>query len=131
MDIVYISELKVDTVIGIFDWERAHRQTVILNVELGTDIRAAAEHDDISKTLNYKAVTEVLFTFVRDSEFLLIETLAERCAALIMTEFDVPWLRLSITKPGAMRQAKDVGVVIERGAPLAPIIDSRLGRANG
>ena len=119
MDIVFITELKVDTVIGIFDWERAHRQTVVLNVELGTDIRAAAEHDDISKTLNYKAVTEALFTFVNASEFLLVETLAERCAALIMSEFDVPWLRLSITKPGAMRQAKDVGVVIERGTPLA------------
>ena len=122
MDIVFISELKVDTVIGIFDWERAHRQTVILNVELGTDIRAAAEHDDISKTLNYKAVTEALFAFVQGSELLLIETLAERCASLIMTEFNVPWLRLSITKPGAMRQAKDVGVVIERGTPL--VIDA-------
>lgn len=123
MDIVFISELKVDTVIGIFDWERAHRQTVILNVELGTDIRAAAEHDDISKTLNYKAVTEALYAFVSASELLLIETLAERCAAMIMTEFDVPWLRLSITKPGAMRQAKDVGVIIERGTPLANSAD--------
>lgn len=123
MDIVFISELKVDTVIGIFDWERAHRQTVILNVELGTDIRAAAEHDDISKTLNYKAVTEALYAFVSASELLLIETLAERCAAMIMTEFDVPWLRLSITKPGAMRQAKDVGVIIERGTPLAGSAD--------
>ncbi len=123
MDIVFISELKVDTVIGIFDWERAHRQTVILNVELGTDIRAAAEHDDISKTLNYKAVTEALYAFVSASELLLIETLAERCAAMIMTEFDVPWLRLSITKPGAMRQAKDVGVIIERGTPLASSAD--------
>jgi dihydroneopterin aldolase len=123
MDIVFIRELKVDTVIGIFDWERAHRQTVILNVELGTDIRAAAEHDDISKTLNYKAVTEALYAFVSASELLLIETLAERCAAMIMTEFDVPWLRLSITKPGAMRQAKDVGVIIERGTPLASSAD--------
>tara|TARA_R110002167_G_scaffold71829_2_gene202516 strand:+ start:1157 stop:1540 length:384 start_codon:yes stop_codon:yes gene_type:complete len=123
MDIVFISELKVDTVIGVFDWERAHRQTVILNVELGTDIRAAAEHDDISKTLNYKAVTEALYAFVSASELLLIETLAERCAAMIMTEFDVPWLRLSITKPGAMRQAKDVGVIIERGTPLANSAD--------
>ncbi len=123
MDIVFIRELKVDTVIGIFDWERAHRQTVILNVELGTDIRAAAEHDDISKTLNYKAVTEALYAFVSASELLLIETLAERCAAMIMTEFDVPWLRLSITKPGAMRQAKDVGVIIERGTPLANSAD--------
>lgn len=123
MDIVFIRELKVDTVIGIFDWERAHRQTVILNVELGADIRAAAEHDDISKTLNYKAVTEALYAFVSASELLLIETLAERCAAMIMTEFDVPWLRLSITKPGAMRQAKDVGVIIERGTPLASSAD--------
>ncbi|MDF1691305.1 MAG: dihydroneopterin aldolase [Zhongshania sp.] len=118
MDIVYIRELSVDTVIGIFDWERAHRQTVVMNLELGTDIRAAAATDDISKTLNYKAVTEAVFAFVRSSEFLLIETLAERCAALIMTEFEVPWLRLSIAKPGAMRQANEVGVVIERGTPL-------------
>lgn len=115
MDIVYIRGLKVDTVIGIYDFERAHRQTLMLDLELGTDIRPAAAADDVSLTLNYKAITETVERFVKESDFHLVETLAQRCAEMIMTEFPVLWLRLSLSKPGAMKQANDVGIIIERG----------------
>ena len=115
MDIVYIRGLQADAVIGIYDFERAHRQNLVLDLELGTDIRPAAAGDDISLTLNYKAVTETVERFVKESDFALVETLAQRCAEMIMSEFKVPWLRLSLSKPGAMRQAQDVGIIIERG----------------
>lgn len=115
MDIVYIHGLRVDTVIGIYDWERTIRQTLCIDLEMGTDIRAAASRDDIDHTLNYKAISDRLIEFVTQSEFLLIETLAEEIAALVMDEFSVPWLRLKLAKPGAVPQASDVGVVIERG----------------
>ncbi|MCD8513823.1 MAG: dihydroneopterin aldolase [Nitrincola sp.] len=115
MDIVYIRGLQVDTVIGIYDWERTIRQTLCIDLEMGTDIRAAASRDDIDQTLNYKAISDRLIEFIAQSEFLLIETLAEEIAALVMDEFSVPWLRLKLGKPGAVPQASDVGVVIERG----------------
>ncbi|MBP0048835.1 dihydroneopterin aldolase [Marinobacterium sp. AK62] len=115
MDIVYIRELQVETVIGIYDWEREVRQTVSLDLEMGTDIRAAASTEDIEQTLNYKSVAKRLIAFISESEFLLVETMAEEIAQIVMTEFDVPWLRLRLSKPGAVRGAKDVGVVIERG----------------
>jgi dihydroneopterin aldolase len=115
MDIVYLRQLKIDTVIGLYDFERAHHHTVVLDLEMGTDIRPAAADDDIALTLNYKGVAEALVKFVSNSEFFLVETLAERCAELVMTEFNVSWLRLRVSKPGAVRQAYDVGVLIERG----------------
>ncbi|NKI16619.1 dihydroneopterin aldolase [Spongiibacter sp. KMU-166] len=115
MDIVYVRGLRIDTLIGIHDFEREHRQTVVLDLELGYDIRAAAASEDITLTLDYQAISERLFDFVRASEFLLVETLAERCAELILREFSVPWLRLRLSKPGALHYADDVGIVIERG----------------
>ncbi|WP_417582691.1 dihydroneopterin aldolase [Nitrincola sp.] len=115
MDIVYIRELEVETVIGIYDWEREVRQTVSLDLEMGTDIRAAASTEDIEQTLNYKSVSKRLISFISESEFLLVETMAEEISQIVMNEFDVPWLRLRLSKPGAVRGAKDVGVVIERG----------------
>lgn len=115
MDIVYIRELEVETVIGIYDWEREVRQTVSLDLEMGTDIRAAASTEDIEQTLNYKSVSKRLISFISESEFLLVETMAEEVSQIVMNEFDVPWLRLRLSKPGAVRGAKDVGVVIERG----------------
>ncbi len=116
MDIVYLRDLRIDTVIGIYDWERRTRQTVILDLEMGTDISRAAASERIEDALNYKAVAKRLIEFVGESRFQLVETLAERCAALIMEEFDVPWLRLTLNKKGAVRGASDVGVIIERGA---------------
>ncbi len=115
MDIIYLRDLRIETVIGIYDWERQIKQTVVLDLEMGTDIRRAAETDDIADTLNYKAVAKRLIAFVEQSEFQLVETLAERCAALVLQEFAVPWLRLQLNKQGAVRGARDVGVVLERG----------------
>lgn len=115
MDIVYIRDLKIETVIGIFDWERRIRQTVSLDLEMATDIRKAAASDDIADALDYKAVAKRLIAFVGESEFLLVETLAEKVAAIVLGEFSVPWLRLRLSKPGAVRGSQDVGIVIERG----------------
>lgn len=115
MDIVYIRELEIDTVIGIYDWERQIRQTVSLDLDLATDIRPAAASEDIERALDYKAVSKRLIAYVEESEFLLIETLAERIATIVLDEFDVPWLRLRVGKPGAVTGARDVGVIIERG----------------
>lgn len=115
MDIVYLNDLRIDTVVGIYDWERRTRQTVILDIEMGTDIRKAAQHDDIEHTIDYKAVAKRLFSFVGESEFLLVETLAEKVAGILLEEFKVPWCRVRLNKKGAVRGVRDVGVVIERG----------------
>lgn len=115
MDIVYIRDLKVDTVIGIFDWERRIRQTISLDLEMATDIRRAAASDDIADALDYKAVGKRLISFIQASEFQLVETLTEKVAEIVQDEFNVSWLRLRLSKPGALRGSKDVGVMIERG----------------
>lgn len=115
MDLVYIRELEVETVIGIYDWEREIRQRVNLDLDMGTDIRQAANTEDVDNTLNYKAVSDRLIEFIEQSEFQLVETMAEQIAEIVMTEFGVKWLRLRLGKPGAVPQAKDVGVIIERG----------------
>lgn len=115
MDTIFIQDLRIDTVIGIYDWERSIRQTVCIDLELATDIRKAAASDAIEDTLNYKAVAKRVIAFVEDSRFQLVETLAEKTAELVRTEFGVPWLRLTLNKGGAVRGAKGVGVVIERG----------------
>ena len=115
MDIIYLHDLRIDTVIGVFDWERRIRQTVILDLEMAADIRRAAASDDLADTLNYKAVAKRLIDFVEHSDFQLVETLAERVAELVLQEFAVPWLRLRVNKQGAVRGARDVGVIIERG----------------
>lgn len=119
MDIVYLRGLRIDTIIGIYDWERRTRQTVILDLEMGADISRAAQSESIEDALNYKAVAKRLIAFVGESQFQLVETLAERCARLVMEEFGVPWLRLTLNKQGAVRGATDVGVIIERGRPAS------------
>lgn len=115
MDIVYIRELEIETIIGIYDWERQVKQRVSLNIEMGADIARAARTDAIEDTLNYKAVAKRLIDFISKSEFQLVETMAEQVAELVMREFSVPWLRLRLSKPGAVRGSRDVGVIIERG----------------
>ena len=115
MDIVFINDLRIETIIGIYDWERRVCQTISLDLEMGADIRAAAATDAIEDTLNYKAVAKRLISFVGDSEYQLVETLAEKIADIVLTEFNVPWLRLTVHKPGAVRGSRDVGVIIERG----------------
>lgn len=116
MDIVYIRDLQIETVIGIYDWEREIKQTVSLDLEMAHDIRRAAQTDNIEDTLNYKAVAKRLIAFIGESEFLLVETMAERCADIVLNEFSVPWLKLRLSKPGAVRGSRDVGVIIERGS---------------
>lgn len=117
MDIIYLRDLRIDTIIGIYDWERRVKQTVRLDLEMAADVAAAARRDAIEDTLNYKAVAKRLIEFVGTSRFQLVETLAERAAEVVLTEFQVPWLRLSVNKMGAVRGARDVGVIIERGTP--------------
>ena len=119
MDIVFIEDLKVDTVIGIYDWERQIRQTISIDLEMAHDIRPAAEEDTIDQCLDYKSVAKRIISFVEESEFQLVETLAEKVAQIIQDEFSVPWLRLKLSKPGAVRGSKNVGVLIERGEKAA------------
>jgi dihydroneopterin aldolase len=115
MDIVFLRELRIETVIGIYDWERDIRQPVILDLEMRSDVRRGAASDCIEDALDYKAVAKRLIQFVGESRFQLVETLAERCAGIILQEFGVPWVRLSVNKVGAVTGARDVGVTIERG----------------
>ena len=122
MDIVYIRDLRVDTIIGIYDWEREVRQTISIDLEMATDIRKAASSDAIEDALNYKTITKRLVSFIESSEALLVERLAEDVAQIVISEFDVPWVKLRLSKPGALRGSKDVGLIIERGVKPEPII---------
>ena len=115
MDTVYITGLRAQTVIGVYDWERNIRQGVVLDLEMASDNRRAASEDRIEDALDYAVISSRLLSFMEDSEFQLIETMAEQVAQLIRDEFKVPWLRLRLCKPGAVPAAKDVGVLIERG----------------
>ena len=115
MDIIFINDLRIETVIGIFDWERKTKQTVILDIEMAGDCRKAAASDNVEDTISYKTVAKRLIEFVENSEFQLVETLAERCAEIVLEEFQLPWVKLRVNKQGALRGARDVGVVIERG----------------
>ena len=114
MDKVFIEGLEIEALIGIYDWERRIRQTLVFDLEMGFDNRVPAASDDIADTLNYKAVSKRLIEYVSQSDFGLVETLAERCARIVMDEFGIAWLRLKLSKPGAVRGARAVGVVIER-----------------
>jgi dihydroneopterin aldolase len=115
MDKIFLDELRIETIIGIWEWERKIRQTIIIDLEMSADIARAAATDDVADTLNYKSVAKRLQSFVGESSFQLVETLAERIAAIIRDEFDVAWVKVTVHKPGAIRGSKDVGVIIERG----------------
>ncbi|WP_027330301.1 dihydroneopterin aldolase [Marinimicrobium agarilyticum] len=115
MDIVYIRDLRVDTIIGIYDWEREVRQTISLDLEMASDIRKAAQTDDIQYALNYKAVSKRLIAYLENRDAQLVEALAEEVATIVRNEFGVAWVRLRLSKPGALRGARDVGLIIERG----------------
>ncbi|MFC1536408.1 dihydroneopterin aldolase [Pseudomonadota bacterium] len=114
-DYVLIEGLEVRTVIGIYDWEREIRQSVRLDLKMAWDISKAARTDNIEDTLDYKAVSKRLISYVEASSFGLIESLAEECAKIVMLEFNVPWLQLKMSKPGAVRGSENVAVLIERG----------------
>jgi 7,8-dihydroneopterin aldolase/epimerase/oxygenase len=114
VDRIFLRELRTETIIGIFDWERKVRQTISVDLEFPGDVRRAAATDRIEDTLNYKSVAKRVLAFVEQSEFQLVETLAEHIAQLILREFAVAWVRVTLNKPGAVRGSRDVGVVIER-----------------
>jgi 7,8-dihydroneopterin aldolase/epimerase/oxygenase len=115
MDIVFIRGLRIDTTIGIHDWEKQISRPIILDLEMASDVALGAASDRIEDALDYEAVTRRLTQFVSESRFELVETLAERCAAILRDEFAVARVRLTLTKPGAVGEGVDVGVVIERG----------------
>ncbi|MDC0446843.1 dihydroneopterin aldolase [Gammaproteobacteria bacterium] len=114
MDKVFIQGLKIDTVIGIYDWEREIRQDVTLDLEMAADIKAASLTDHIDQTLDYKSVAKRLIQFVKDSEFQLVETLAEKITEIVLNEFEVEWVKLTLNKGEAVSGASGVGVIIER-----------------
>jgi 7,8-dihydroneopterin aldolase/epimerase/oxygenase len=125
-DRIFLHGLTAECIIGFIDWERRVRQTVVLDVELPVDCRRAALSDDVSDTLDYKQVAKRVQAFIGASEYKLVETLAHRLALLILEEFAVEWVRISLNKPGAIRNSRDVGVVIERTrADLPPAAAAR------
>lgn len=115
MDIIFLRGLQIETIIGIYDWERETKQTVVLDIEMSSDIKKAAQSDAIGDALDYKAVSKRIISFVEESSFYLVESLSEEIARIILTEFKVPWVRLTLNKKGAIRGASDVGIIIERG----------------
>lgn len=115
MDIIFLGGLEVDTVIGIYDWEREIKQTIVFDIEMAFDIRKAAETDDIAHTLDYKAVSERVVSFVEQSKYFLVETLIEDLARILQSEFPIPWIKIRLNKRGAISRARDVGIIIERG----------------
>ena len=115
MDIIYLHGLQCECVIGVWEWEKQITQTLILDIDLAADIASAAATDKLEDTLDYKQVAERVIEYAQASTFDLIETLIERLAALILEEFDIPWVRIKLDKGGAVKRVKHVGIVIERG----------------
>ena len=125
-DRIFLRGLTAECVIGFIDWERRVKQTVVVDLELPVDCRQAAVSDDVTDTVDYKKVSKRVLAFIEASEFKLVETLAQRLAMLILEEFAIEWIRLSINKPGAIRNSRDVGVSIERSrADLAATAANR------
>ncbi|MFI3198780.1 MAG: dihydroneopterin aldolase [Methylococcaceae bacterium] len=115
MDIIFLGGLQIETIIGIYDWERETKQTVVLDIEMAFDINKAAETDDIQYALDYKTVSKRIIAFVEISQFFLVEKLISEIANIIRTEFNVTWVKITLNKKGAIRGASDVGIIIERG----------------
>ncbi len=115
MDIIFLGGLEIQTIIGIYDWERETKQTIVLDIEMAFDIKKAAETDDIQYALDYKTVSKRIIAFVEESQFFLVEKLIIEIANIIQNEFDVPWVKITLNKKGAIRGASDVGIIIERG----------------
>jgi dihydroneopterin aldolase len=113
-DRIFLRGLAVECIIGFIEWERRIKQTVVIDLELPVDCRRAARTDEVADTLDYKQVAKRVIAFVSDSQFKLVETLAERIAMLILGEFGIAWVRVGLNKPGAIRGSRDVGVLIER-----------------
>ena len=121
MDIVYIKDLCIETIIGVYDWERKVKQTVCLNLEMAYDISKAVATDNIQYALDYEKIAQRLVDFVQQSDCFLVERLADESARIVIEEFNVPWLRLRLSKPEVVRFSKDVGIIIERGIRPAEV----------
>ncbi len=115
MDIIYLHGLKIECVIGVWEWERRIKQTITVDLDMAADIPRAAKSDALEDTLNYKAVAKRVIEYVGESQFRLIETLAERLAGVLQEEFAIAWFRLRVSKGPAVRGSRDVGIVLERG----------------
>jgi dihydroneopterin aldolase len=113
-DRIFLRGLAVECIIGFIEWERRIKQTVVIDIELPVDCRRAAQSDDVADTLDYKKVAKRVIAFVEASEFKLVETLAHRLATVLLEEFAIDWVRLSVNKPGAIRGSRDVGISLER-----------------
>lgn len=114
MDKVFIEQLEVVTTIGVYDWEQQIKQKLVLDLEMAHDNRVAGKSDDVADALDYSQVSQAVLEHIERGRFLLVERVAEEVAELIMDRFAVPWIRVRLTKPGAVPQAKGVGVIIER-----------------
>lgn len=119
-DKIFLTALSIECIVGIWDWERKVKQTVVIDLEMACDARKAALSDRIDDTVDYKKVSKRLLSFVSESQFQLVETLTESIARIIVTEFGVPWVRVRLNKQGAIRNSRDVGIVIERRAEDYP-----------
>ncbi|OOE64604.1 dihydroneopterin aldolase [Salinivibrio sp. IB282] len=115
MDSVFIEQLDVYTTIGVYDWEQTIQQKLVFDIEMAHDNQPAAQQDDVSLALDYASISEAVIAHVQASRCALIERVAEEVAQLIQTQFGVSWIRVRVAKPGAVAQAGNVGVVIERG----------------
>ncbi len=115
MDTIFLKELRVETVIGVFEWERRVRQTVLIDLEMAVDAAAAAKSDELSDTLDYKAIAKRIKDFAENNPCGLIETLAQKIADILRDEFNVTRAKVTVSKPGAIRGSKTVGVSISRG----------------
>lgn len=132
MDIIYLHGLKVDCIIGVWEWERRIPQTLTLDLDMGFDISAASNSDALADTLSYKDVGKRVAAFVRASEYNLVEKLAEQIAQILLSEFSLDWCRVRVNKFGAISGAGDVGVVIERRAPKSkPIPTPKQSASDG
>lgn len=114
MDTIFLHGLKIDCVIGVWDWERRIKQRVEIDLDMAADIRRAAATERLEDTLNYKAIAKAVISHVENSEYQLVETLAESVARILTEEFQISWCRVKLNKGGAVRGARAVGVVIER-----------------
>jgi 7,8-dihydroneopterin aldolase/epimerase/oxygenase len=114
MDKIFLTGLTVECIVGIWEWERQVKQTVVVDIEMAADIRKAAASDHIDDTIDYKKVSKRLLSFVEASQFQLVETLTERIAEILVREFGVPWVKVKLNKQGALRGSRDVGIIVER-----------------
>jgi dihydroneopterin aldolase len=124
-DRIFLHGLTTECIIGFIDWERRVKQTVVLDLELPVDCRRASVSDEVADTLDYKKVAKRVLAFIQASECQLVETLAHRVALLILEEFSLEWVRVAINKPGAIRNSRDVGVLIERTRADLPAAGAR------